>query len=82
TGLLLTHTLITLFFSGGAFLPLIGSLSKSYASWPVSSFFPQFGSQSAALFYARFSQMLMLCALVAAPLLLVMFLPEFGLAVI
>mgnify|MGYP005983831933 CR=1 FL=1 len=61
TGLLLTQTLITLFFSGGAFLALVGSLFRSYASWPVSSFFPQLGSQWVAFFYAQFSQMLMLC---------------------
>ena len=82
TGLLLTQTLITLFFSGGAFLALVGSLFRSYASWPVSSFFPQFGSQWVAFFYAQFSQMLMLCALFAAPLLIAMFLAEFGLALI
>lgn len=82
TGLLLTQTLITLFFSGGAFLALVGSLFRSYASWPVSSFFPQFGSQWVAFFYAQFSQMLMLCALFAAPLLIAMFLAEFGLALV
>lgn len=82
TGLLLTQTLITLFFSGGAFLALVGSLFRSYASWPVSSFFPQLGSQWVAFFYAQFSQMLMLCALFAAPLLIAMFLAEFGLALV
>ncbi|WP_394869020.1 type III secretion system export apparatus subunit SctT, partial [Acinetobacter pittii] len=82
TGLLLTQTLITLFFSGGAFLALVGSLFRSYASWPVSSFFPQFGSQWVEFFYAQFSQMLMLCALFAAPLLIAMFLAEFGPALV
>ncbi|MBG5280023.1 SctT family type III secretion system export apparatus subunit PscT [Pseudomonas aeruginosa] len=82
TGLLLTQTLITPFFSGGAFLALVGSLFRSYASWPVSSFLPQLGSQWVAFFYAQFSQMLMLCALFAAPLLIAMFLAEFGLALV
>lgn len=41
TGLLLTQTLITIFFSGGAFLSLLSALFHSYVNWPVASFFPQ-----------------------------------------
>ncbi|MGY6036541.1 type III secretion system export apparatus subunit SctT [Aeromonas sp. AE23HZ002T15] len=82
TGLLLTQTLITLFFAGGAFLSLLGALFQSYASWPVTHFFPAIGSQWISFFYGQFSQMLLLCALLAAPLLIAMFLAEFGLALI
>lgn len=82
TGLLLTQTLITLFFAGGAFLSLLGALFQSYASWPVTHFFPTIGSQWISFFYGQFSQMLLLCALLAAPLLIAMFLAEFGLALI
>lgn len=82
TGLLLTQTLITLFFAGGAFLCLLGALFQSYASWPVTHFFPAVGNQWISFFYGQFSQMLLLCALLAAPLLIAMFLAEFGLALI
>ncbi|MFB2871191.1 type III secretion system export apparatus subunit SctT [Aeromonas jandaei] len=81
TGLLLTQTLITLFFSGGAFLALLSALFQSYASWPVTRFFPAIGDLWVSFFYSQFSQML-LCALLAAPLLIAMFLAEFGLALI
>lgn len=82
TGLLLTQTLITLFFSGGAFLMLLGALFQSYVSWPVATFFPYVGEQWVVFFYSQFSQLLSLCVLLAAPLLIAMFLAEFGLALI
>ncbi|WP_434524032.1 type III secretion system export apparatus subunit SctT [Photorhabdus asymbiotica] len=82
TGLLLTQTLITLFFSGGAFLSLLGALFQSYNSWPVTQFFPTITNQWISFFYGQFSYLLQLCALMAAPLLIAMFLAEFGLALI
>lgn len=82
TGLLLAQTLTTLFFSGGGFLMLIGALYQSYATWPIGSFFPQIGSQWVAFFYNQFTQLLRLCLLFAAPVLIAMFLAEFGLALI
>lgn len=82
TGLFLTQTLITLFYSGGAFLILLGALYQSYATWPVMQFFPQPGIKWVDFFYGQFSQMLKLCVLLAAPLLVAMFLAEFGLALI
>lgn len=82
TGLLLTQTLITLFFAGGAFLALLTALFQSYTSWPVAHFLPMVGPQWVSFFYSQFSQMLLLCALLAAPLMIAMFLAEFGLALI
>ncbi|MDD0976387.1 type III secretion system export apparatus subunit SctT [Pseudomonas fontis] len=82
TGLLLTQTLITLFFTGGAFLTLLGALFQSYASWPVGTFFPHVGSQWVNFFYDQFTHLLRLCVLLAAPLMIAMFLAEFGLALV
>ena len=82
TGLLLTQTLITLFFASGAFLALLAALFQSYISWPVAHFFPTIDEQWVNFFYGQFSHMLLLCALLAAPLLIAMFLAEFGLALI
>ncbi len=82
TGALLTQTLVTLFFTGGAFLGLLGALLGSYASWPVASFYPHIGSQWNTFFLAQFDYLLRLCALFAAPLLIAMFLAEFGLALV
>ncbi|MNJ17677.1 flagellar biosynthesis protein FliR [compost metagenome] len=82
TGLLLTQTLVTLFFSGGAFLTFLGALFQSYASWPIGTFYPQIGGQWVDFFYGQFSHLLRLCVLLAAPLVIAMFLAEFGLALI
>ena len=51
-------------------------------SWPVATFFPHVGEQWVVFFYSQFSQLLSLCVLLAAPLLIAMFLAEFGLALI
>lgn len=82
TGLLLTQTLITLFFVGGAFLSLLGALYQSFLTWPVISFFPTTQANWVEFFYAQFSRMLELGLLLAAPLLIAMFVAEFGLALI
>ena len=82
TGLLLTQTLITLFFSGGAFLILLGALFQSYVHWPVGTFYPHLGSQWGAFFNGQLTHLLRLCVLMAAPLLIAMFLAEFGLALV
>ncbi len=82
TGLFFTQTLITLFYSGGAFLTVLGALYQSYISWPVTQFFPQITVQWVNFFYGQFNQMLKLCVLLAAPLLIAMFLAEFGLALV
>jgi len=51
TGLLLTQTLITLFFASGAFLALLAALFQSYISWPVAHFFPTIDEQWVNFFY-------------------------------
>lgn len=82
TGLLLTQTLVALFFSGGAFLAVLGALLASYANWPVASYYPQLSSQWVTFFLAQFTHLSSLCMVFAAPLLIAMFLAEFGLALI
>ncbi|EPG0529834.1 type III secretion system export apparatus subunit SctT [Vibrio harveyi] len=82
TAVLLTQTLITLFFSGGGFVAFIYALFNSYASWPVISFFPSVTEEWVHFFYAQFEQLMWLGVLMSAPLVLAMFLAEFGLALI
>lgn len=82
TGAFLAQTLVTLFFTGGAFLGLLGALLGSYVSWPVASFYPYIGDQWNTFFLAQFDYLLSLCVLFAAPLLIAMFLAEFGLALV
>ncbi len=82
TAVLLTQTLITLFFSGGGFVTFIYALFKSYTSWPIVDFFPTVSDTWVSFFYAQFEQLMWLGVLMSAPLVLAMFLAEFGLALI
>ncbi|HHX8270432.1 TPA: type III secretion system export apparatus subunit SctT [Vibrio diabolicus] len=82
TAVLLTQTLITLFFSGGGFVTFIYALFKSYTSWPIVDFFPTVSDARVSFFYAQFEQLMWLGVLMSAPLVLAMFLAEFGLALI
>ncbi|ELC9556880.1 type III secretion system export apparatus subunit SctT [Vibrio alginolyticus] len=82
TAVLLAQTLITLFFSGGGFVTFIYALFKSYTSWPIVDFFPTVSDAWVSFFYAQFEQLMWLGVLMSAPLVLAMFLAEFGLALI
>lgn len=82
TAVLLTQTLITLFLSGGGFVAFIYALFCSYASWPVISFFPKVTEEWVHFFYGQFELLMKLAVLMSAPLILAMFLAEFGLALI
>ncbi|ELA7137582.1 SctT family type III secretion system export apparatus subunit VscT [Vibrio parahaemolyticus] len=82
TAVLLTQTLITLFFSGGGFVAFIYALFKSYATWPILGFFPMVTDAWVSFFYDQFQQLMWLGVLMSAPLVLAMFLAEFGLALI
>ncbi|MDV5053364.1 type III secretion system export apparatus subunit SctT [Vibrio sp. T13N] len=82
TAVLLTQTLITLFFSGGGFVTFIYALFKSYTSWPIVDFFPTVSDAWVSFFYEQFEQLMWLGVLMSAPLVLAMFLAEFGLALI
>ena len=82
TGVLLTQTLITLFFVSGSFLTFFAAIFDSYKHWPVMTFFPEVTKQWVDFFYGQFEQMLKLCVLMAAPIIISMFLAEFGLALI
>ncbi|MBC8658965.1 SctT family type III secretion system export apparatus subunit VscT [Vibrio parahaemolyticus] len=82
TAVLLTQTLITLFFSGGGFVAFIYALFKSYTTWPILGFFPMVTDAWVSFFYDQFQQLMWVGVLMSAPLVLAMFLAEFGLALI
>jgi len=82
TGILLTQALITLFFVGGSMLGFMAMLFQSFITWPVVTFFPGFNQSFAYFFYGQMALMLTLCVLMAAPVIIAMFIAEFGLALI
>ncbi|MDO8301089.1 type III secretion system export apparatus subunit SctT [Lacisediminimonas sp.] len=66
----------------GAFMLILGGIYDSYVIWPVFSWWPQMQDGTAALILAQFDRMFRLAVLYGAPVILVMFLAEMGLALV
>ena len=79
-GALLNKVVMLIFFVGGGFLAFLGLMYKSYQLWPVFSYVPKFGNIVFPTFVLNVADILMQnTALLAAPVVIVMFLVEFGL---
>lgn len=81
-GLLLTQTLVTLFFVSGSFIIFLAAIFESYITWPVLQFIPHMSLGWVDFFFGQFEKLLMLCLVMAAPIVIAMFLAEYGLALI
>jgi len=81
-GNLLTQALAVIFFVGGGFLLFLGALYESYLLWPVFSFFPDMHHDGAAHFLGVLDQIMGTAVLLAAPVILVMFMAEFALGLV
>ncbi len=81
-GMLMTQTLVTLFFVSGLFLLFLGGIYKSYNLWPVVSFFPVVSMALLEFLLAQFVLVAKLAVVVGAPIIIAMFLSEFGLGLI
>lgn len=78
-GLFLQQTLIVLFYSSGGFLVFIGGVFQSYLVWPINSFFPQFSNAFPGFFLEVADDMMMTAVVLAAPVVITVFVTEFGL---
>lgn len=81
-GIFFLHTITVVTFSSGLFLSLLGLLYESYRVWPVTSFFPIFGPQTPQFFLQALDFVMHTAVLLSAPIILAMFLSEFGLALV
>jgi len=79
--LFLQLTTVLLFTTGG-FLSLLAVIFKSYEIWPVGSFFPSPQSGFAIFFLDQMDRLMELMVLYAAPIVIAVFLAEFGLGLI
>ncbi|MDD4932849.1 MAG: type III secretion system export apparatus subunit SctT [Methylacidiphilaceae bacterium] len=82
TGDLLFQVVSVLFFTGGGFLFFLGSILTSYLLWPLSSFFPQLGSQFPVFFLQLADQLMRLILSWGAPVVLILFVTELGLGLL
>ncbi|MGF1548151.1 MAG: type III secretion system export apparatus subunit SctT [Thiotrichales bacterium] len=81
-GALLVHIAAVLFFIGGGFLMLLQVLYLSYLTWPVDGFIPAFDMRGALFIVDAFSSIMTLMFLLAAPVVIIMIVVEFGVGMI
>lgn len=81
-GILLTQTLVVVFFVGGGLLAFIETLYKSYQVWPVFSFFPHLQSNVLVYFIGLLDRIMAMTVLLAAPVIIAMFMSEFTMGII
>ncbi len=82
TGIFFTQIVSTLFFVGGAVLLFLGALYKSYAVWPVFAEGVSFAPDSPVQILGALDGMLRSTVIIAAPVIIVMFLATIGLGLV
>ena len=88
TGIFFTQLVSTLFFVGGAVLVFLGALYSSYSFWPVfpevtaDASLPVFASDAPVQLLGSLDGMLKTTVVIAAPVIIVMFLATLGLGLV
>lgn len=81
-GILFSQAFLTYVFVVGAVLPVLGILYQSFVLWPVTSAVPVISDQFPALALALADNALRFVVIAAGPIVAIMFLAEFALAMI
>ena len=85
TAIFFTQIVSTIFFVGGAVLVFLGALYSSYSVWPVfpdGVVFPSFSSDAPTRILGALDGMLRATVVIAAPVIIVMFLATIGLGLV
>lgn len=81
-GVLFVQAITAVFFISGGFVLLMGALYHSYKIWPVFSFFPNLSLEAVPYFLKLADNLMALAVLLAAPVIIAMFLSEFALGLV
>jgi type III secretion protein T len=81
-GSLLFQCAVMIFIASGAFITLIAFFMTSYVSWPLFSFFPDFGPRGIHAVIGQFALLAAAVVTLAGPVLIVCFLTDFGLGLV
>lgn len=81
-GMFMTQSLVTLFFVTGIFLVFLEGIYLSYKVWPIVSFFPSVNVDLIDFFVKQFTLIVKLAVIIGGPVVITMFLSEFGLGLI
>ena len=82
TGILFAQTFTTFYLVTGTFLILLGTLLGSYMAWPLFEFYPQINQAATLFFLGQFDLIITLAVWLAAPIIICMFITEWGIALI
>lgn len=81
-GVLFNQAFIVFFLAAGGLMIFLEIIYDSYRLWPVLGWWPELRPDSAQLALAQLDRIVRLCAVLAAPVIVAMFLAELGLALI
>jgi type III secretion protein T len=81
-GVMFNFAFIAYFFVAGGLQVLLGMIYDSYRLWPPMSFWPAWNMNTADLLLSHLNRFVLLALLLAAPVLVAMFLAELGLALV
>ena len=81
-GTFFVNTITAIFFVTGLFSMFMASVYESYKIWPVTSFFPNLNFDLVIFLLKHFGQIVLLAVLLGAPIIIAMFVAEFGLMLI
>ena len=81
-GTFFINTITAVFFVTGLFLIFMESVYASYKIWPVASFIPNLSFDIVMFLLKHFGQIVLLAVLLGAPVIIAMFVSEFGLMLI
>lgn len=81
-GLLFSQAFIAIVMTSGLFLLLLKNLFLSYQTWPVFSYYPELNMEATVFFLNQFDLIVSLSMWLSAPVVISMFVTEFGIALI
>lgn len=81
-GNLFSQAFLTYLFTAGAFLPVLGILYRSFVLWPATKAVPVMSDAFPAMMLGMFDNAMRLAFVLAAPIVAIMFIAEFALALV
>ena len=76
TGLFLARMSTYVFMASGGFMFMVGALVESYSVWPVAGTLPAVRPDAVGTFEAEFARLMLLATLIAAPVIVILFVLE------
>ncbi|WP_422465453.1 type III secretion system export apparatus subunit SctT [Endozoicomonas sp. ALC013] len=81
-GILFSQAFIAMIMTSGLFLLMLESMMLTYQVWPVFSYFPNINQEAVTFFLGQFDLIIKLSMWLSAPVIICMFITEFGIALI